>query len=388
MINKVKVLITGKNINYFLKNIISKEINIYLIDKYKDKLFIIIDYSDYLKLLDMKTTYKIKLIERYGLNKYKYLLNKYLIFIIFIVLGIIINIFLSNIIFKVEVNHPNKKLVKLIKKDLSKYGIKKYHFKVTYKDKELIKDKILSLEKDKIEWLEIENIGTKYIIKVEERKLNKKESICNPRNIVAKKKAIIMEIKSSSGEIVKKKNDYVEKDEVIISGLIHNKDKIVSKRCSIGSVYGETWYNVVVSVPKYNKKEVLLKDKTYSLYIKLFKNNLDTNKKLRTYKKSEYNIIESRIIPIKIGLLKKRKIKVIKNKYKDQDIEKIAINESLKVINKKLKKDESIISKKTLKKTEKNSKIEVDIFYKIKENITSYVDISNLNIEEMNTKEE
>ena len=388
MINKVKVLITGKSINYFLKNIINKEINIYLIDKYKDKLFIIIDYSDYLKLLDMKTTYKIKLIERYGLNKYKYLLNKYLIFIIFIVLGIIINIFLSNIIFKVEVNHPNKKLVKLIKKDLSKYGIKKYHFKVTYKDKELIKDKILSLEKDKIEWLEIENIGTKYIIKVEERKLNKKESICNPRNIVAKKKAIIMEIKSSSGEIVKKKNDYVEKDEVIISGLIHNKDKIVSKRCSIGSVYGETWYNVVVSVPKYNKKEVLLKDKTYSLYIKLFKNNLDTNKKLRTYKKSEYNIIESRIIPIKIGLLKKRKIKVIKNKYKDQDIEKIAINESLKVINKKLKQDESIISKKTLKKTEKNSKIEVDIFYKIKENITSYVDISNLNIEEMNTKEE
>ena len=388
MINKVKVLITGKNINYFLKNIISKEINIYLIDKYKDKLFIIIDYSDYLKLLDMKTTYKIKLIERYGINKYKYLLNKYLIFIIFIVLGIIINIFLSNIIFKVEVNHPNKKLVKVIKKDLSKYGIKKYHFKVTYKDKELIKDKILSLEKDKIEWLEIENIGTKYIIKVEERKLNKKESICNPRNIVAKKKAIIMEIKSSSGEIVKKKNDYVEKDEVIISGLIHNKVKIVSKRCSIGSVYGETWYNVVVSVPKYNKKEVLLKDKTYSLYIKLFKNNLDTNKKLRTYKKSEYNIIESRIIPIKIGLLKKRKIKVIKNKYKDIDIEKIAINESLKVINKKLKKDESIISKKTLKKTEKNSKIEVDVFYKIKENITSYVDISNLNIEEMNTKEE
>ena len=388
MINKVKVLITGKNINYFLKNIISKEINIYLIDKYKDKLFIIIDYSDYLKLLDMKTTYKIKLIERYGINKYKYLLNKYLIFIIFIVLGIIINIFLSNIIFKVEVNHPNKKLVKVIKKDLSKYGIKKYHFKVTYKDKELIKDKILSLEKDKIEWLEIENIGTKYIIKVEERKLNKKESICNPRNIVAKKKAIIMEIKSSSGEIVKKKNDYVEKDEVIISGLIHNKVKIVSKRCSIGSVYGETWYNVVVSVPKYNKKEVLLKDKTYSLYIKLFKNNLDTNKKLRTYKKSEYNIIESRIIPIKIGLLKKRKIKVIKNKYKDIDIEKIAINESLKVINKKLKKDESIISKKTLKKTEKNSKIEVDVFYKIKENITSYVDISNLSIEEMNTKEE
>ena len=380
MINKVKVLITGKNINYFLKNIISKEINIYLIDKYKDKLFIIIDYSDYLKLLDMKTTYKIKLIERYGINKYKYLLNKYLIFIIFIVLGIIINIFLSNIIFKVEVNHPNKKLVKVIKKDLSKYGIKKYHFKVTYKDKELIKDKILSLEKDKIEWLEIENIGTKYIIKVEERKLNKKESICNPRNIVAKKKAIIMEIKSSSGEIVKKKNDYVEKNEVLISGLIHNKEKIVSKKCAVGKVYGEVWYKVKLEIPTTYNEEELLNNHSYGVSINWLNKKYDINHKYPQYEKKEYNIIGTNLINLNIKYVKYIQKKIIQKRYSIKSLEKKALQET----EKQVKSRGKILNKKVLKKTKKNSKIIIDVFVSVEEDITAYQDISSLDINKIN----
>ena len=53
-----------------------------------------------------------------------------------------------------------------------------------------------------------------------------------------------------------------------------------------------------------------------------------------------------------------------------------------------MKSDEKIISKKVLKKEEKNSKIEVDIFLEVEENITDYFDINNIPIEEMNKKEE
>jgi len=41
-----------------------------------------------------------------------------------------------------------------------------------------------------------------------------------------------------------------------------------------------------------------------------------------------------------------------------------------------------------LKKTINNSKIEVEVFFKVKENITDYQDISNIDIEELNKKEE
>ena len=37
-----------------------------------------------------------------------------------------------------------------------------------------------------------------------------------------------------------------------------------------------------------------------------------------------------------------------------------------------------------MKKQRKNSKIEIEVFFKVKENITNYVDISNANIDEMN----
>ena len=60
-------------------------------------------------------------------------------------------------------------------------------------------------ETDKIEWLEIEENGTKYTIKVEERIKNKKEKDNKTQNIIAKKNAMILSIDATHGEIKKKK---------------------------------------------------------------------------------------------------------------------------------------------------------------------------------------
>ena len=57
-------------------------------------------------------------------------------------------------------------------------------------------------------------------------------------------------------------------------------------------------------------------------------------------------------------------------------------------LNKKLDNDEKVLKKKILKKIEKNSKIEVDVFVSVRENITGYQDITKINLEEMNKKEE
>ena len=246
MLDRVKIKVVGKNVDYFLKEIIKKNIAIYNIEKNYHELIIIINYSDYLILKEMKTTYEITIINRYGINKYKYILKKYSIFIIFFLVGVMINVFLSNLIFKVEVIHPNKNLVKTVTKDLKELGITKYHFKVSYSKKESIKKEILEKEKNLVEWIEIEEHGTKYIIKVEERKKKENPSFCPERHIIAKKNAIIIDVSATTGEILKKKNDYVSKGEVIVSGLIHNKDTIVSKRCAAGVIYGEVWYRVKI----------------------------------------------------------------------------------------------------------------------------------------------
>ena len=101
-----------------------------------------------------------------------------------------------------------------------------------------------------------------------------------------------------------------------------------------------------------------------------------------------YNIIDSKIIPISISTSKYQEIKENKIIYSINNVDEIAISTAEKEIKKKLKKDEEVIDKKVLKKIKKNSKIEVDVFIKVKEDITDYLDITNVNIEEMNKKEE
>ena len=388
MINRIKIKITGKNPDYFLKELIKKNINIYHLEKNYKNIIIIVDYNDYLKILDIKTTYKIKVLKKYGISRIKEIFKNNIYFFIFMFIGIILNIILSNIIFKVEVIHPNKSIVKLVEKDLKELGLSKYRFKISYKRKEEIKNKILEKEKDKIEWLEIENIGTKYIINVERRKINKDKKICNERHIVSKKDAIIIEINSSSGEIIKKKNDYVSKGEVIISGLIHNKETIVSKRCAEGIVYGEVWYKVKVIVPKMYEKENLTNNINYGVSIDFLNKKIDLHRKMKNYKEYNTTIVNSYFIPINISYTKYRETNILKKIYDINNVDEIALRLAENKIKKKLKEDECLLNKKVLKKTIKNSKIEVEVFLKVKENIIDYQDISNINIEELNKKEE
>ena len=380
MNNQIKLKVTGKNPNNYLKELIRENINLYNITINNNFLEIIINQKDYEKVIKIKTSYKIEIIDYYGYSKIKHFFKQYCSFILIIGLCIIYINELSNRIFFIEVEHTNPNIIKIVKRDLKEYGIEKYKRKVSFQQKQKIKERILEKEKEYLEWMEIEESGTKYIIKVEQRKKNNKEKRCLPRNIIAKKNAMILEIKASSGEIVKKKLDYVEKGEIIISGFIHNKEDIVEKKCSIGEVYGEVWYNVKVSLPKekkINKKETEKK-------INLIFNNV----KFKTYQKNEYNILRDDIIPINLSINVNRKTTQVTKKYKEIELEKKALKYAEKEINKKLKVEEKVLSKKVLKKEEKNSKIIIDVFVKTKENITNYQDISKLDINELNNKKE
>ena len=383
MNNRLRIKITGKTKKYFLNELIKRKINIYDIKEEKNKYEIIINNSDYEKILNIKTTNQIEIINRIGLNKYVDLIKKNFITIIFIILGIILNILLSNMILDINIEHSNNEIKNVILDDLSKYGIKKYKLKVSYEDKEKIKNIILEKEKDKIEWLEIEEVGCRYIIKLEERKNNEKIT-CNPRNIISTKKAIITKITSENGEIVKKINDYVIPGDVLISGIIYNKEKAVDKKCAIGNVYGETWYKIKITFNNKYKNIEETNNIKKGFAITFFKINYIFFNNFSNYKIKEYNIIDSKILPIKISLTNYQELIVKNNKNTISNIDKKALEIAENNIKNKLDKDEKILTKKVLKKTLKNSKIEVDIFISTEENITAYQDITVLNIDELN----
>lgn len=381
--NKYKIKISGKNPNYFIKELIKRKINIYDLKTSSKEVYIVVDVEDYSKIRDIKTSYKIEIVERIGPAKYEYLIKKNYIFCIGFLFALLINIVLSKVIFNVEIVHTNKDIVEIVQNDLNYYGLKKYNFVMPYAKVEKLVQKIQKKEVDDIEWLEIERIGTKYRISIEQRKKNEAVKKCSARSVVAKKAARILEINAFSGEVQVKINDYVEKNTPLISGFIHNKENIVAKRCADGIVYGEVWYKVNLDFPINYQEVVKTKEKRYGLEINVFSRNINLFNKYKTYAKENLPLISNKLMPINISFTKYIKTKVINKNYTLKNIENEALKKAEETLFNKLPEDADIISKKVLKKAKKNSRIEVEVFIKVKENITAYQDISKINISDM-----
>ena len=373
--DKYRLCVKGKNPDYFLKKLIDKKINIYEVNKNSKELCIVVDGDGYKKVRKIKTSYDIELIGVSGFLRVKEVFNKYFFFILFFFLGVLLNIFLSNLIFEVDVVHSNKDIRNIIYKDLEELGISKFKFKVSFLEKEKIVNEILKREKNDIEWLEIEEVGTKYVVKVEQRKLNNDNEICSTRNIVAKKNAIILELFAESGEVVRKKLDYVLKDDVIISGVIHNKEDVVSNKCAVGKIFGEVWYKVDVELPiKYYKSNTTDNSK-YRFNIKFLDKIFILFGGYPTYKETNYVTFGNRLLPISFNFSKYNETHEIIKKYTLNNCDNDAIKLAEEKLLLKLGKEDSILTKKVLKKELKNSKIIVEVFFKVKEDITSYKDI-------------
>ena len=379
MTNHLKVHVSGEAANLFFYDLICQKINFYSVEKRNSEISFIIHSKDYSRVVKIPTTCKVKIVRRYGFCWYRYLLVQYWYLFLFVFLGLFFDFCFSHFIFQIEIVHPNQELVSIIEQDLKNLGLKKYALKLDYVARESIKEKLLKKEEDILEWIEIEEIGTKYKITLQERKKKRLEEICYPRHLVSKKNAILLEIDSSSGEIVKKKNDYVEKGEIIVSGFIHNKEKIVSKKCAIGQVYGEVWYRVKVSMNSFLADEQLLKDKERHFYIQFFDLSFGRKPKFSTFQKKEYYIIEGKVVPIYLGFVEYQKI--VRREYSHEDIVLLAVEKAYQEILQTLQEEEEILSKKVLKIEVKDSRIDVEVFFKVKEDITDYFDISDIEME-------
>lgn len=378
MTNKYRIKITGKDPKYFLRHLIVKKIKLYNIIEDHDGISLTVDEVDYAKILKMKTSYNIKIINRFGVAKLRYLLLKYKYILSFLFLTLGLMIILSHFIFFIDVIHSKEEIRELVENDLKEFGISKYRFRVSYAKKEEIRNKILEKEKDKIEWLEIDRIGTRYIVNVEERLIKDNKVDNEVRDIVAKKDAMILNIEAETGEIVRKKYEYVRKGDTIVSGTIKNKEDEVSKVKAEGKVYGEVWYSVTVELPKkyYEEKKTGKTSKALTLRIANKKISVPFSKDNKSYISEDSPILENNLIPIKLVLETKHEIEIIDKEYNMDNSSSEAIKLATKKLEDRLDEQSMILSKKVLKKALKNSKIIVEIFFKVRENITDYKKIS------------
>ena len=242
---------------------------------------------------------------------------------------------MSHLIFSVDIIYNNKEIVEKISKELQKYNIKPLKFKKTVKYLDEVKFRILKENKDTLEWIEIEESGTKYIVKIVERKKEEQVKDYEYQTIVASKNAIIKNIKAYSGEKIKTVNQYVTKDEPIISGVLTKPDGTNLYKKATGSVFGEIWYKVNIEYPLYYQEEsVTGKSKNViSIYFLNNKFSLFPYKKYKQFKLESNSLFTSNLLPIKIAKEKLYEVEITEEIYTEEG----AINKAIELTKEKMK---------------------------------------------------
>ena len=375
--SKISINIKGKNINRFIKKLRTKKIEILSL-KYKDpnQADIIIYKKDYQTVLKIKSIYEVTELDVFGFIKIKRKLKISKHLIIITIVAFIIFLITTHVIFNVEVIHSNKDLRNLLLTELEKNKIKKYSFKKSYNEINKIKEEILNKYPDKIEWLEIEESGTKYTVRVEERTIVKKEENNTPRNIIAKKDGVLKKVIAEKGDIVKDMNDYVKKGDLIVNGELIFNEKVKGKVKAEGKAFAEVWYVTKTEYPIFTQSATET-GKTKNVYaIKFLNHTFElTLNKFKTKKVEEKEIIKHNLIPIKLVKQKQSETKVTDEILTVEEAISKAKQKAEYNIKKNLSKEEYIIRSKYLKSTVKESIVEVEMFFAVYENITDYAEI-------------
>ena len=386
--SKITLKIIGINKERIIKRLKNNNIEILSL-KYIDEGIIVKIYKkDYEKLLSIKTIYELEIINYSGTYafKNKILNNKYII--ISILICLIILYIVTNLIFSIDIITNDNNMKIKIEEELNNNGVSKYKFKKSYKDLQNIKNNILSKYRSEIEWIEIEVIGTKYIVRYEPRIQNNIETNNNYRNIIASKNCLIKDMYVTSGQIIKNKNTYVKKGEIIVSGYIYLNDSIKDTVSASGTIYGECWYNVTVTYPfKYHEEKETGNSKNV-IVIKLLNKEIElfNFNKYKDKKVNNTTLLKNNILPIKLIYQKQKEVTIIdENNTEEVAIEK-AINYSKEKLKNNLDSDEYVNDYKILNKEIFSDSVKLNIFFSVIENITEYEDIEEYKeLEEQNS---
>ena len=378
--SKVQIAIKGKNVKRFLFKLYKNRINILNVKKINNnEMYIWIYFKDYDKLVKLNTIYEVFIVDYGGMIKSKRLLNKNKFILFFVITSLIFLFIISKLIFDVEVITNDSKMKDKLLYELSLYDLKKYKFQKNYNEIQIIKDKILDKYRDEIEWLEIELIGTNYIVKYEPRIMNDSTNNLKLRHIVARRDAVIYSVVSSKGQILKNKNDYVKKGDIIVSGNIFLNEEVKDTVSAKGTVLGEVWYEVDVFYPfAYYEQSKTGKEK--DVYVINFLNRrleLFNFKPFYDKIRKDKVIIKHEILPFK--LIKERHIEVntISSVKTEELVYLDAISLAVSKIENKLNQGEFIKIYKVINKKLNDKGIELRIFFSVVEDITEYVEIGD-----------
>jgi len=293
------------------------------------------------------------------------------------VISIILLFTLSNIIWSVNIEGLPEELEHKVAERLETYGVKRGAFIFNTPEPSIIQQQLIN-EISELLWIGVEISGTSFVLKGVEKIIVEEGEELAPRDLIASKNAIIKDMYVKRGLAIVKRNDYVKKDALLITGVLQENEEsnhpiLVPAE---GEVIGETWYEVTVTVPLEGNYERLTGKRHDKTYLQLYSYEIP----IPSFKKEEFKdfVVIDQIYPIKFLLwntplnIKKRMIyEKIKQNFilsKEQALEK-GKETAIQTLKRKIGEDITVITNKVLQETEENGKVNLILFVSLEENI-------------------
>jgi len=400
----VTILVKGKLPELFFQDCINQGIPVWNIKKIAPNQCsgnIKLNHVSIIKQIKRNHHYKIKFTKKKGVP---FLLGRFFgkkELITGLILSILLIIFLSNIIWKVEIAGVPKDLEEKISKQLTNYGIHPGVWIFTTDSPGEIQKK---LENDipELLWVGVEQKGTTFFLEGVEKLIVEKEDVKGPRDLIATKKGVIKKMYVSKGKPQVQLHDYVEPGDLLVSGNLTgslDEDEEESEKDPIyvvseGEVIANTWYEVSVTVPLETNYESMTGNQNKKYYLKLN----DYQIPIWGFRSADYQhkSVENKVnsirflkwkLPINIvesTISEKEHITKMRNK---EEAVKIGIEQAKKELKLQLGTNATIISEKLLHESNENGKVRLKLYVSVEEDIVKEQPINTKEKKEKNNNE-
>ncbi|WP_373892847.1 sporulation protein YqfD [Virgibacillus natechei] len=233
-----------------------------------------------LKAIKRKTNYKLTFTAKKGYPFFIKGFTKKKQLMLGLMMSIMLIIFLSNIIWDVQITGVPTEIEEKISKQLEDYGVHSGAWIFTLEQPTAIQDQLIK-DVPELLWVGVEQKGTTFYLEGVEKSIVEEEETTGPQHLVATKKGVIKNMYVSEGLPQVAVNDYVEPGDVLVSGIINEEengdneeDEEDSERqldlvAADGDITATTWYEVSVNVPLEGNYEMLSGNKEKKYYLSL-----------------------------------------------------------------------------------------------------------------------
>lgn len=281
---------------------------------------------------------------------------------------------LSNMVWGIEIKGASPQTEHSIRKELEEMGVSKGKMQFSIPDVENIQRE-LSYRMNNITWVGVELQGTTFHFQVVEKNAPESPESTGLQHIVAKKKAIITGMFVEEGDPQVNVNDYVNKGQLLVSGLIGNEKepKGVSAKAKI---LGETWYKTSVELPLKSRFIVFSGNEKRKHYVGFGSVNIP----IWGFGKTEFKdvVVEETKKPLRFLKWELPVYYIDRSIKEKEDVERTYTKSEAIMAAKKLAKsnlesslpeDAEIRGGKILQEKVENGKVRVTIHFKVIENI-------------------